>query len=377
MDCIQAQALISEALDHQPVDAALLEEAKSHCRTCESCTLFVRALNVIQRAPLPAPPADLTDRIMAVVRAEAAATEQAGDTLSEEVATAEALAGALTEGSAAPTDSATATIQAATEAARNKIAEKSAKRITVTPAPAARSQNWAWAAGVAAVLILAVVGGSLGLLNSLNSKTATESTGDVVYNIAPESVTSAAPESALSATGAQGGEFGAAAKSTTSTVLFVTYGGAVYRQAGGTRTSRGDLASSGSVSTSFDAQTPFAMHDVFTSSAEPDVIYIANGTNNYERFELVTRSYQGKTYVLNSNAIDTFGGWPGLPSGIPAPAAPDGSPVFLTDGTDATGVTVYRRTGADARLGIAIAPNTATSDPAAGNPNWTWWVEKQ
>ena len=64
MDCIQAQAVVSETLDGSPVDAAVLEAAKAHCRECAQCAQYVRALSAVRRAVPPAPPADLADRIM-------------------------------------------------------------------------------------------------------------------------------------------------------------------------------------------------------------------------------------------------------------------------------------------------------------------------
>ena len=72
MDCNEAQSVISDALDGVTQDAATLEDAKQHCRDCHDCTEFVRALNLVKRAPLPEPPADLVERAMAGVRAEAA-----------------------------------------------------------------------------------------------------------------------------------------------------------------------------------------------------------------------------------------------------------------------------------------------------------------
>jgi hypothetical protein len=91
----------------------------------------------------------------------------------------------------------------------------------------------------------------------------------------------------------------------------------------------------------------------------------------------VRRDYQGTSYRLQSAGITEYGGWPTIPPGIPKPTPEnnaDGSPVFTLDGQDTSGTPVYRRIGADTRLGIAIAPGTAAEDAAAGNPNWTWWV---
>jgi hypothetical protein len=41
---------------------------------------------------------------------------------------------------------------------------------------------------------------------------------------------------------------------------------------------------------------------------------------------------------------------------------------------DDAGVTVFSRIGEVPDRGFAIAPGTPSGDPAAGNPNWTWWL---
>jgi hypothetical protein len=75
MDCLEAQAAISEALDGAAPDAEVLDAAKQHCRECADCASFVSALNVVKRAPLPEPPGDLADRVMVAVRSEFAAEQ--------------------------------------------------------------------------------------------------------------------------------------------------------------------------------------------------------------------------------------------------------------------------------------------------------------
>lgn len=378
---MQAQAIVSEAIDRQPVDSALLEAAKAHCRTCDQCGRFVRALNIVQRAPLPAPPDDLTDRIMALVRAQAAADEQAAAAVTEEAATADALEAALAQDAddathvpAPATSEPLTALEAASEAARARIAEESAARVTLTGGPRPkRAEAIAWIAGVAAVLVLVVVGGALGILNSMNARQSASEDAALTYNVAPE-LGGTAPSQPETMARTDADTF-AASKLATSTVNFVTYGAYVYRQAGSSKPSQVGLTGAGTVDMSFSADTAFEMHDVYTAQDEPDIIYIENA-GSYERFELVTRSFEGKTYVLTSGVITSFGAWPTLPSGIPTPSSADGAPVFVEAGTDALGVAVFRRTDATTSTGIAVAPGTAPADPAAGNPNWTWWVPK-
>ena len=62
-----------------------------------------------------------------------------------------------------------------------------------------------------------------------------------------------------------------------------------------------------------------------------------------------------------------------MPPPMQPPANPDGAPQFQPAGTS-MGVTAYVQSGTTADAGIAIGPNTPATDPAAGNPNWTWWT---
>ncbi len=65
-------------------------------------------------------------------------------------------------------------------------------------------------------------------------------------------------------------------------------------------------------------------------------------------FQRVSRTYEGREYVLQSGAIERFGEWPTLPAGIRTPTGDDGSPSFAQVGTDAGGVAVYASRGSSA-----------------------------
>lgn len=384
MDCIEAQAIISEAIDRQPIDATVLEAAKQHCRSCPQCGEFVRALNIVQRAPLPAPPAELADRVMALVRAEAAAAEQAATTVTEEAAEADALESALDE-SAPLTDTrasglddsedeSSALVVAATMA-RAKIAEDAAKRVSVSSGTRlTRPRDLLWLAGAAAVLVVVVIGASTTILASMNAR---RSSGDLgtTYSEAPAADMAAAPQTTESSAPAE--KTAGQSAPASSTVLFITNNGLVYRQAGTVKPSLPGASAVGTVTMSFSAQAPVQDYVAYTAEGEPDALYIAKAPQSFERFDLVTRSYKAVTYALGSSPIASFGAWPTLPSGISAPTQPDGSPQFVEDGTDALGVTVYRGSNGTAADGIAIAPGTPATDPAAGNPNWTWWTPRR
>jgi hypothetical protein len=89
----------------------------------------------------------------------------------------------------------------------------------------------------------------------------------------------------------------------------------------------------------------------------------------------VVRLLSSVRYQLTSGKpIDSFGVWPVLPTRFPVPANADGTPSFVAAGSDALGAKVYAATGRPVTEGFALGPGTATSDPAAGNPNWTWWA---
>ena len=119
--------------------------------------------------------------------------------------------------------------------------------------------------------------------------------------------------------------------------------------------------------------TQVSTHDVL-GGPDPSVVYVKDAEGTLFAFERATRTFSARQYALSGGSITAYGTWPKLPSGVETPTNPDGSPQYVEAGTDSSGVTVYRPVGGDAATGIAVAPGTAPSDPAAGNPNWTWWV---
>ena len=151
MDCLDAQAAISEALDGATSDASALDAAKQHCRECAECAAFVRALTVVKRAGLPEPPAGLTDRVMAAVRAEAAAASARDAADTAEATAAGARDSAVPGSSDADRGDAVTGLPAGTDAARTGGRSRSATRLRRTrPAVLA-----AWA-GAAAVFLIGI-----------------------------------------------------------------------------------------------------------------------------------------------------------------------------------------------------------------------------
>ncbi len=139
---------------------------------------------------------------------------------------------------------------------------------------------------------------------------------------------------------------------------------------------RSALTTVGTVSSALDSETePASSRTVLQVAGQPDTIYVEESDGDLLGFRLVTRRFAGRDYALNSDpVIDRFGQWPALPSRIPPPAATDGSPTFQQGGVDERGMRVYRFVGMSEDAGFAIAPDSPAGDPAAGNPNWTWWT---
>lgn len=344
MECNEAQALVSAALDKEPLDAASLQVAKEHCRTCETCNAFVRTLAAVQRQPRPEPPGDLPDRIIARVRAEAAAQQ---------------VAAAAAPANATPT---------APSVGRHLDPQ------AIWRDPKRRAAAVAWASAAAVVLVVAGIATYSGVRQILVPPLTSEAQREVVV------LDSAAPESSSQPYSGAGGTAEQSDGSATSTVAvasngYISVDGTVYRYAGLVQgIDPATLRRVGSANTALDVATdPPASIDVLASPDLTRVFVSREQSETVYAFDRVTRLYNNTVYVLRSGDVARFGEWPSLPSGIPQPQTPEGSPTFTPDGQDASGVTVYRRTGSSAASGIAIAPGSPASDPAAGNPGWTWW----
>jgi hypothetical protein len=121
----------------------------------------------------------------------------------------------------------------------------------------------------------------------------------------------------------------------------------------------------------------------FSGKSDPDIIFIpapsgSDGSGTYVAFKRVERDRDGKTYVLQSGgSLTAFGAWPALPSNLPTPTASDGYPTFVPAGRDDSGLEIFAPSGDSPDKGFAVPPATAGADPAAGNPNWTWWLPKK
>ena len=326
MDCIQAQSIISEALDRSPVDAALLEEAKAHCRDCPQCGQYVRALNALRHASPPRAPSGLADRITATIRAEAAAQQQASADVAGSAAAAAVLAGTLgaaeagarVEGAGAAADAPSVAAVDVTETAGRRedasldsvprdvapahAASTDSARLSVGRGPVDRRRLVAWGSAAAVLLVVLGVTGALGIMQLVGddggTRTASE---DAAMSAAPEAVAPKATADAGAGSGAGATSVAPPNQTGPSTTpnLYVVYDGYAYVLQGPATQSKSGLKDAGKVRMTFDATAPPVPRSVYTGG-EADTVYIENDDGELQRFATVNRSYLGKVYRLQS-----------------------------------------------------------------------------
>ena len=354
MDCLLAQQTLSEAADREPMDSELLAAARTHCSTCPDCSRFVRAQIAVANIDLPEPPADLADRVMAAVRAEAAAQVAAETPLPEQT-------GQTAERS--PAD----------------FAADSGELAPIRPAAWQRRRVPALTviAAFAAVVFAAAFGmavvGSRYLSTSPSDSTRELATGQSGAPSESKALPQAAPPAADNST--------ATAPQTPSTTSaappdFITVTGGVYRSEGEAAVEASTLHDLGLITTSLTASGTASQVQV-RAGTDPDVVYLAGPSGNTLAFKRVKREFNGQSYYLVSADLTSIATWPTLPAKVALPTAPDGSPTFVSAGADSNGVSVYRLASSPNSGGIGIAPGSPSSDPAAGNPNWTYWETAQ
>jgi len=360
MDCLTAQGLISDALDHEPLDGARLTEAKEHCAGCPTCSVFVRTLLLVRSATLPEPPADLADRVMLAIRAEAAAEmKRAEESLAEETAG--------DPGQRATDDSATPSGEsqrgdAPSDGHRNPGAPMGRIRDWIESRSAREAIGWASAAVIFAVTV--GVSASVGV-RMITSPVTVADTQESDTMSAKSAAPQVAPEASDLAAGTAPTAAAAGSYVTAHDVVFVLSGPSSIATSG--------LTATDTVASGFGAG-PIKSVPSFTST-DPDRLYLFDdATKQLLVFNRVVRSYAGTQYQLTSAPLSDYGQWPALPQNIATPTGSDGSPTFVVLTTDPTGTKIYTLADSGAEAGIAIGPGTVPTDPAAGNPNWTWWT---
>lgn len=361
MDCLTAQGLISDALDRAPLDAAELTEAKEHCQGCASCSVFVRTLLLVRSTPTPAPPVDLVDRVMTTVRAEAAQARQASEQ-------------AAAENQTVPTDDATTVTGDSSAAATQRIPDALRDK-RGTPLQAARTwmrglsrqEAITWAS--AAVIFIAAVGiAATAGVRLLTTPPATDA------SLASEREMSAKYGAADAGQGAADSAASIAAPSVEAAGSYITVQSVVYVLSGPSTIATAGLAPAGTVTSALGSGMGPKSHTVFKAD-DPDRIYVLDTTSGQLlAFDRVVRTFSGNRYQLTSDALSDYGQWPNLPANISEPTSPDGSPTFTRLADDESGTPIYRLAGGNELAGIAVGPGSGQSDPAVGNPNWTWWT---
>jgi hypothetical protein len=379
MDCIQAQMIISETIDDSPVDSAVLEMAKQHCRECPECAKYVRALNDVKRAKLPEPPADLADRIMAAVRAQAATLAEKSVEAEPGAETPPETGAAAAAGIESPAGPAVVTGGDPVDLVRSKVAAAIALArglLSVDLGPVS-SASRVWLTAGALVIVATGVIGFLGVRQILESGS-TAATSVKTAETAPNlpQATPAAPAPAAPAPPAGTAALGSSATSTadasSETTGYVVFDGTVYRLTGIADIAAEQVPAVGTMNLAFASGAAPTKRTVRASDVVHR-IYILDDANMLRTFDVVTRQYQGITYKERASDISALGTWPQLPASIPAPTSADGSPTFTTDSQTTSVAPTYHRLGQTAAQGIAVPPNTPEPDPANGNPNWTWW----
>lgn len=354
MNCLEAEALISAAHDGERVSETDLAAAQVHCDECPDCTAFAAGLRWLDVMPVPPAPDGLVERVLAAVaplqvqRAEALALE----------AEKEEAAGAGLE-LPVPDEE---IVEDATEFAEPQAKRTLLSRFEWFQGPTKWASLGAAGALAATALIAFVVVG----LGGSGQAPQTASTANLAAS--PEVSFSDAGQKAAPTVGTQATP--TAPAQAPDYVLFRDYvyaPGALLADASSATPTIGTLttafASGGSVTAT-----------VYRSPLTDGSI-VVQGPDGLRVYMPVVRLMASVRYQLTSGQpIEHFGVWPVLPSRFPVPTTADGTPTFVAAATDALNVTVYASTGRPVTEGFAVAPGTTVSDPAAGNPNWTWWA---
>lgn len=354
MDCLEAQALLSAAHDGELIEPADLAAAREHCAECPDCRAFAQGLERLEALPTPAAPPETIDAILGQVAELAAARAEADLTFA---AAAEAAAA-----------------DAVTEAA--DLDHEGAAAPAVAPVPQTASVNppfawftdsvkWASIGALGAVAVTALIAfvlvSTAGTRAPQTAESSTTSGGaDFTFSNSSKSatVTAAAPQTQTRATAPD----------------YVAYKNLVYGPGALLADSREATPQVGTISTAFASGGAAAPAPVYGSPLADGSI-VVKGPDGYRLYTPVVRLLASRRFQLEAgNSIDRFGVWPTLPARFSAPTGANGSPTFGPAGQDSLGVNVFVPSGQSASAGFAVAPGTGASDPAQGNPNWTWWT---
>lgn len=335
MECLKAQQLLSEAIDGEVAEADLAE-ARAHCSECEECSRLMAAVERIAALPVPAAAPMLVDTLIALGAQEAVDVRAS---LADRIDTA--------------------------PVADEYLPAKSTTRFL----PSWWEPRLTALAAVAAVVVVGLVATGIGIGGMLTPKQATVSMSeDTNVEIDGGGAMTAAPPT----DGATGSTKAYADASIAPP--YVVIDGLVYSPTGQRQVEVSSLVTATPVLTALDTASDPVSLPAFRIGNTPGNAVLLMPDDTYLGFSAVTRAFGGRTFALASGSLLTaYGQWPVLPAQFQAPTAPDGSPTFSFFGKDDAGVLIYVPAGGQPTAGFAVAPGTGPSDPAAGNPNWTWW----
>jgi hypothetical protein len=336
MDCIRTQATLSALHDSEHVTEENTEAARLHCDECEQCRKFEADLEALDALPVPTAPPELVGRIMVDIAALAAerAEEQKA-------------------------------ILPDQQPAETAETEPSAPRFAWFTGKARWGAYGALATAVAAVVLIGV----------FVSRAPAPRTADVRETVA----TGAAADLTFSGNAATQSSPAAAAPTPAPARApdYVVFRNHVYAPGSLLADSAVATPAIGTVTTAFSGAGAPARVTVYRSPLTDGSIVVP-GPDGSRLYTPVVRMFTSVRYQLAAgNAIERFGEWPQLPVRFQAPASPDGSPTFVIASGDALGVQTYTAKGVPQTQGFAVAPGTPGADPAASNPNWTWWEPMQ
>ena len=353
MQCREAQLILSAMADHEPVGADELAEVREHCRRCTECAAFAKAIATLRKAKPQRVPRGLAPRIVAAVAEEMAAARSAQEPEAEP------------EGVTEPGAEAAATPLPAAPAA--------------PPTTGKAELSLAWLSRERLWTIIAAVGTSAAVV-LLGLMVSGQLTGRaVIEQEAKEAVSRSLAEQGDSGqpAGAQTGGAGAAPVSTPASKAppFVAFNGRVYAPSpSAEEVNASHLTTVGTVYTALAGGGAPESLNAYTRPSDTSLV-IRKTDGTYQVCVPVVRNFGEGVYQLTTGVeIPRYGVWPRLPSDIPEPIGASGSPVFIGAGSDTLGVRIYARIGFDTSGGIAVAPGTTGTDPAGGDPYWTWWA---
>jgi hypothetical protein len=329
MDCLQAQQALSDAVD-RAVDDSVLADARAHCADCAECASFARGLDALVRATAPNAPAALVERIVALGVEEASSIRETA----------------------------------------HDVAQDARHDGRIVPFRRAWRPRFATIASVAAVLLVALVATGIGLRGLLVGE---QAPSEVARTSAEYDNSTGAP---LAAPGVDAAGSGASRDVTNPAAAppYVVLDGLVYALTGQRTVNASSLVTETPIITALDTGADPVEIPAFRIAGESGTLVLRQESGTYLGFSTISRTFGGRRFVLTSGVrIAAYGGWPLLPLRFAVPTSPDGSPTFSFFGKDDAGVPVYVPAGGAPRNGFAVAPGTSADDPAAGNPNWTWW----